>query len=166
MEKIFFFIIIMIISSLLSKNKKKRVTSYTKKEKTTYFDDKGRPANGPKPVTDLKSLLDRMKNTDTFIPEPQTSEPEYVEEYIEEPVEVQYIQDDNVRFPEKSFDEKQTSGWKMPERQESKLHSENKDEDESYAIKERVNRHRSLLNTRQRLKDAIVVSEILNRRYT
>lgn len=165
MEKIFFFIIIMIISSLLSKNKKKAASGRTK-ERTTYFDDKGRPANDPKPVTDLKSLLDRMKNIDSHISEPQPSEPETVEEYVEEPVEVHYSQDENSRSPEKSLDEMLSGEWKMPEREESKLHSENRDEDESYRIKVRVNRHRSLLNTRERLKDAIVVSEILNRRYT
>ena len=162
MEKIFLFIIIMIISSLLSKNKKKAVSERTR-EKTTYFDDKGQVPVVPKPVTDLKSLLDRMKNADSYIPEPQSSEPETVHEYVEEPVA---LQDDNARFPEKSLDENQTGDWKMPEREESKLHSENREEDESYLIKERVNRHRSLLNTRERLKDAIVVSEILNRKYT
>jgi hypothetical protein len=163
MEKIFFFIIIMIISSLLSKNKKKRVTSYTKKEKTTYFDGKGKPANDPKPVTDLKGFLDRMKKVDSYMPEPQTSEPEAKEEYVPEPVEVQQ---DYKRSPEKSMDEMLSGEWKIPEREETKLQSENREEDESYSIKVRVNRHRNLLNTRQKLKDAIIVSEILNRRYT
>lgn len=162
MEKIFLFIIIMIISSLLSKNKKK-AASERSGGKTTYSNDKGQSAGGHKPVTDLKSLLDRMKNIDNYISEPQTPEPEPEEEYIPEPVEVKQ---DYKRSPEKSLDEMLSGEWKMPERQESKLQSENKGEDESYRIKVRVNRHRNLLNTRQKLKDAIIVSEILNRRYT
>ena len=163
MEKIFFFIIIMIISSLLSKNKKKRVTSYKEKEKTTYFDDKGRPVNEPKPVTDLKGLLDRMKNIDTYIPEPQPSEPELVEEYVEEPVEAT---EENKRSPETSLDELLSGEWKVPEREESRLQIENYQEDDSYRISEQKNRFSGLLNGKQKLKEAIIVSEILNRRYT
>ena len=163
MEKIFFFIIIMIISSLLSKNKKKRVTSYTKKEKTTYFDDKGRPVNEPKPVTDLKGLLDRMKNIDTYMQETQSSEPEVIEEYVPEP---EILQEENKYTPESSADEKMTGGWEIPEREESKLQSARYEEEDSYRIEERSNKFRDMVSGRQKLKDAIIVSEILKRRYT
>ena len=166
MEKIFIFIIIMIISSILSKNKKKAAAE-KQKPKTTYSSNPGESIKMPKPVSDLKEMLNRLRNIDN---NPHENDVVMSEENVQFEEDHSEYQNEYSETVEKSVDEKQSGKWKAPERQESKLYSENKieikAETNSYSIKERINRHRQLLNTTEKLKDAIIVSEILNRKYT
>lgn len=178
MEKIFVFIIIMIISSLISKNKKKKAEENFRSTrpvqntgKRTGYDPK-QPAA---PVNDLKSLLNSLKNFEqnkVQEPEPATYDVQY--NTASEHEETHYTETERshdetnrskVRDYETSYDELHNPEKSSAAKEKSRLDTEFYQKHERDTAPKMTIRN-ELFNTRIKLRNAIIVSEILKRKYT
>ncbi|MFO7811251.1 MAG: hypothetical protein R6V47_07785 [Candidatus Delongbacteria bacterium] len=185
MENIFIFIIIMIISSLISKNKKNAAEKNTTGKPVTRNNthkNKSGLLNDIKPVTDLKEFLDRLNNEGSNhegtsdLNSQNYDAVEDQSEYQQQTDNVQDSQDteqqdrleEMLQYSRKrtgdtdqeiSFNGERIIAGEVPSEEYTK-------EDTSYDIKKKENRFSKILDSRSKLKNAIIVSEILNRRYT
>ncbi len=168
MENIFIFIVIMIISGILSKKKKQAQQTVRPVEKTTHYDENGnaveRPGPKPKPSTEQK-LSDLLEKIGMI--EKQTDEA--VEATEEEIYQMEYEYNENdYSEPKVAYE---TGSSVSPEGEERiSVHSSEKlrysDSSVDYSIKNAGdNRLRKLFDSRSKLKRAVVISEIFNRKY-
>lgn len=164
MENIFIFIIIMIISGMLSKKKKQGARqTETKVERTSHFDEGGNLVQVPKasPEQKLSDLLERIgmieKETDEAVAATEEEiyqmQDEYTEHVYSEP---------KIDF-ESGPSSTDTIDTETSVNSSQKLRSLATSDD--YAIKRSESRILKLFNTRSKLKRAVVISEIFNRKY-
>jgi hypothetical protein len=180
MENLVIFIIIMVISSLLSRNKKKKASeTYEKKEKTTYNDNRNYPSKtvSSKPVTDLRDLLDSLKNFEQAKTHQPVNKPVIQEQTFEEKFEdvqhsevhLEETQPDQYSYEEHSKNYKQKASQQSERYEESVVYEAMKmpetiEEIMSATRKKPV--RRSFFKSGFNLKQAVIASEILNRKYT
>lgn len=181
MEKIFVFIIIMIISSLISKNKKKKAEENFRS--TRPVQNKGKsngydPKQPSQPVNDLKSLLNSLKNIEqssikkTEYHSDSYDDSRYDHESVGEDIsyhETEKSSDEinrsKIRGYETSYDELHSSEADTASKEKSRLDKEFYKKHERDTAPKKTVRNK-LFETRDKLKDAIIVSEILKRKYT
>ncbi len=178
MENIFVFIIIIIISSLISKNKKKKAEENFRSTRPVQNTGK-RNGYDPKlpsqPVNDLKSLLNSLKNieqNEVKEPEPVTYDDQY--NTGSEHEETHYTETERshdetnrskVRDYETSYDELRNPEKNFAAKEKTRLDTEFYLKHERDTAPKMTIRN-ELFNTRTKLKNAIIVSEILRRKYT
>jgi hypothetical protein len=180
MENLIIFIIIMVVSSLLSKNKKKKASeTYEKKEKTTSYDNRNDRAKTvtSKPVTDLRDLLDSLKNIEQAKTHQPVDKPVVQEQTFEEKIEdaqhskpyVEQEQPNHFSYEEHSKNYKQKASQPIEKQEESVVYETMKMpetiEEIMSATKKKPVR-RSFFKSGFNLKEAVIASEILNRKYT
>jgi hypothetical protein len=185
MENIFIFIIIMIISSLISKNKKKKAAqSDSEREKPAAYQNKDRnsTANENKPVKSLRDLLDQLKNIETekanpvpAVPSP-AYEKNYEENFNENFEEVSQTHHSHTEYQPQNFSyEEHSKNYKQkPDKQAEKYEDsvvfekmkmpETIEEIMSADRKKPV--RKTIFKSGFSIKNAIIASEILNRKYT
>lgn len=194
MEKIFIFIIIMIVSSFLSKNKKKKASrAYEEKNETkTHFNNSvtSAPKPQPKPVQDLRDLLNTLKNFDPKNMSAKIDNTESKPLMANEP-EIQSTEKLESRF---AFKEQNSEAYSFNESKKSydptaksysdvavydeKSSNYNEDQTTKKRVEPKIDKFEMLLkqdkktvfkekyfDSKSKLKNAIIVSEILKSKY-